>query len=339
MSAFRLVSHAALAALLLAHAPACSSTGDTASCAEAASPVVAVVNEREVTLAELDERIAAQLFDARSEALDEWVRDLVVETEAKKRGVTKEELLESEVASLGAVDDAEVAAFFEENKERMRPGETLENVGPRIRAYLEQGKRAEAVEALIAAANVTMKLEPPRIEVEAIGQARGPADAPVTIVEFSDYQCPFCSRAEPTVDQLLERYPTQVRLVYRHFPLDSIHPEARAAAIAATCAGEQGKFWEFHEKLFANQRELGAEAFDRFAGELGLDGAAFDACTASPEAAAVVTRDAEAGVAAGASGTPAFFVNGILLSGARPLEDFVEIVEAELARVGGAGGA
>lgn len=326
-------AHGLLALVLVATLSACSSTGDAKRDSAAENPVVAVVNGREVTLAELDERIASQLYDARSEALEEWVRELVIETEASKRGITEEALIEAEVAALGPVGDDEVSAFFEQNKERMRPGETLESVGPRIRAFLEQNKQGEAIEGLLTAADVAMKLAPPRIEVEATGPSRGPADAPVTIVEFSDYQCPFCSRAEPTVAALLERYPTQVRFVYRHFPLDSIHPQARPAAIASVCADEQGKFWEYHAKIFASQRDLASETLARFADELALDRAKFDACVAAPAAAAKVEADAEAGVAAGATGTPAFFVNGIRLSGARPVEDFAEIVDAELERL------
>jgi len=123
-----------------------------------------------------------------------------------------------------------------------------------------------------------------------------------------------------------------VRLIYRHFPIDTIHPRARPAAVAAVCAEEQGRFWEFHEMVFSNQRNLSDESLAGFADELGLDRAAFDTCLASDAAAARVADDLDAGREVGTTGTPAFYVNGVLLSGARPVEDFVELIEAELGR-------
>jgi protein-disulfide isomerase len=320
---------AALSAALLASA--CSSNGVGAP----ASPIVAEVNGRSVTLEELDAKIAPELYDARSEALDGLIAELVIETEAERRGISRDELVNQQIQSLGEVSDDEVAKFFEENRARMRPEETLENIAPEIRRFLERGRQAEALQALRAAASVSVSLEPPRIQVAATGPSLGNDDALVTIVEFSDYQCPFCSRAEPTVKQVLAKYPDSVRLVYRHFPLDSIHPQARPAAIAAVCADEQGKFWEYHDRVFANQRDLSSQTLAGFADDLGLDRAAFDVCIDSDEAARTVADDLEAGRAAGTTGTPAFYVNGIKLSGARPLEDFVELIEAELERAGG----
>lgn len=323
-----------LAALTLGlSAAACSSIGGVPP---EASPIVAEVNGKTITLAELDARIAPALYEARAEALEQIVGDLVLETEAERRGLSVDDLVEQEVAALGDVDDAEVQAFFDANRSRMGGDVTLEAVAGDIRRFLEQGRRSQALSQLREAADVELSLEPPRAEVAATGPSRGNADAPVTIVEFSDYQCPFCGRAEPTVAQVLERYPDQVRFVYRHFPLDSIHPQARAAAIAATCAAEQDRFWQYHEMIFSSPRDLSAERLALFADELELDRAAFDACIASPRAARVVSEDLAAGKAAGTTGTPAFFINGIKLSGARPVEDFVELIEAELAREGGA---
>lgn len=296
------------------------------------SPAVAEVNGRVVTLEELDARIAGELYDLRTQELEGWLREIVIEGEAEKRGISVEDLLEAASADTGTITDEAVAAFFEENRARMRPDETLENIAPQIRLFLSRDLQQAAIQELFDAASVVRHLEAPRLPIAAIGPSVGPHDAPVTIVEFSDYQCPFCSRAEPVVKQVLERYPTQVRLVYRHLPLDSIHPMARPAAIAAACADTQGKFWEFHDRLFANAQGLGTELFATLADELELDRADFDACLTSPEAAAIVQRDSDDGAAAGATGTPAFFVNGIKLSGARPIGDFVEIIEAELAR-------
>ena len=331
-------SRLALASLLLTAfiVAGCSSNGAVKAPAANDNTVVAEINGDTITLADLDERIAGELYEVRSNALEELIRERVFESEAESRGVSVEQLLETEAAAVGEVSDEEVAAFFEENRARMRPDETLENIAPQIRAFLSRDLQQQAMRNLLDAASVVRHLEPPRLEIAATGPSIGPDDAPVTIIEFSDYQCPFCSRAEPIVKQVLERYPDQVRLVYRHLPLDSIHPQARPAAIAAVCASRQEKFWEFHEGLFANQRSLGAEVFGNLADELELDRAVFDACLTNPEAAAIVAADSEAGAAAGVTGTPAFFVNGIKLSGAVPVEDFVEVIEAELAAEGGA---
>jgi len=159
----------------------------------------------------------------------------------------------------------------------------------------------------------------------------GPEDAPVTIVEFSDYQCPYCKRAEPVIKQVLERYPEQVRFVYRHFPLDRIHPQARPAAEAAACADEQGLFWEFHEQLFAPDAKFDDTALEAYAVEAGVDMDGFRSCLGERRTQALVEGDLQAGRSAGVSGTPAFFVNGIRLTGARPFDEFVELIEQELA--------
>jgi protein-disulfide isomerase len=172
------------------------------------------------------------------------------------------------------------------------------------------------------------------VNVDATGPSRGPADAKVTVIEFSDYQCPFCKRAEPTVQALLQKYPTQVRLVYRHMPLDGLHPRARAAAIAAVCAEQQGKFWEYHDALFQNQQALSDTDLDKYAADLGLDAGKFKTCRQDPATETRVNTDAAAARQAGLTGTPAFFVNGILISGARPIEDFTRWIDQELAASG-----
>jgi protein-disulfide isomerase len=151
------------------------------------------------------------------------------------------------------------------------------------------------------------------------------------IVEFSDYQCPFCRRAEPTLNELLERYPTEVRWEYRHYPLPN-HPLAKPAAEAAVCAEAQGQFWEFHEKLFSQERSLDASGLRAYAEDIGLDMARFETCQDAPDTRERVAADQRAGKRAGAAGTPAFFVNGVFLTGARPLEDFEKLIRAELAR-------
>jgi protein-disulfide isomerase len=147
---------------------------------------------------------------------------------------------------------------------------------------------------------------------------RGNEDAKITIVEFSDFECPFCSRFHPTLQQAMGEYGDDVRWVYKHFPLDSIHPQARPAAEASECAGEQGKFWEYSDELFANQASLGDAYFKQLASQQGLNTSKFNDCLASGKYADKVEADYQAGIAAGVRGTPTSFINGQEINGAQP---------------------
>jgi len=167
---------------------------------------------------------------------------------------------------------------------------------------------------------------PTAISVKAVTKEdhiRGNEDATITLVEYSDFECPFCQRFTPTVDAVLQNYPDDVRVVYRHFPLRSIHPQAAPAANASECAAEQGKFWEFHDELFVNQATLSASTYSRIAGELGLNVASFDACVSSNKYASAVQEDETSAQAAGGQGTPYSILLGpdgqtVPISGAQP---------------------
>ena len=162
--------------------------------------------------------------------------------------------------------------------------------------------------------------------------AIGPENAPITIIEFSDYQCPYCQRWHDEVyAKLLENYGDKVRLVYRDFPLYSIHPEAGPAAEAANCANEQGSFWSFHERLFSYQYQLGREAYQNYASELGLDIEKFKICLESGRYKAEVDADYQYATSLGITSTPTFFINGIPLVGAQPYDVFQYLIDKELA--------
>jgi protein-disulfide isomerase len=309
---------------------------------QAGGEVAAEVNGVAITTGELDAWIKEDLFRARAEnpsalfqlrqaGLRQMIENRVVEQEAEKRGVTEEVLLEQLAAELGPVSDEEVQAFYDKNKSNLG-GVPFDQIQDQIRDYLA-GRREEKARAnLRESASIVMRLEPPRVAVAAEGPARGAAEgAPVTIVEFSDFQCPFCRKVLPTIQQVLARYPDQVRFVYRHFPLGS-HARARPAAEASMCADEQQKFWPFHDRLFQSPNALSDEDLLRYAGELGLDQEAFKKCVAEGRFAAQVDRDLQAGREAGVTGTPAFFVNGVLISGSKPADDFFEMIDGELAR-------
>jgi protein-disulfide isomerase len=158
---------------------------------------------------------------------------------------------------------------------------------------------------------------------------RGPEDARITIVEYSDFQCPFCARVIPTLDQIRETYGDDVRLVYKHLPL-RIHPEAPGAAAASVAAQQQGKFWEMHDKIFANQQQLSDAAYVAFARELGLDVERFEADRKSAAVRQRIDADEAEANRLGVSGTPAFFINGRFLSGAQPFEAFQRVIDEEL---------
>ena len=162
------------------------------------------------------------------------------------------------------------------------------------------------------------------------GPSVGPADAPITLVEFSDFQCPFCARAMPIIHSLRERYPTQLRVVYKHLPLEAIHPRSRAAAEASVCAEQQGRFWEFHDRVFATPGALSDEDLRGYAQAVGLDLVAFETCRSDPKLAERVNADMAEASAAGMTGTPAFVLNGVLLRGLQPPEALIARIDHEL---------
>jgi protein-disulfide isomerase len=162
---------------------------------------------------------------------------------------------------------------------------------------------------------------------------KGAQDAAVTVAVFDDYQCPYCARLEPLLQQVLERYPKDVKIVHKNFPLQS-HAHARTAAAAALAAHAQGKFWEFHRKLFENQKSMGPDKIQEIARELGLDMERFNADSKSPAVENLIRRDVRDGQEAGVEGTPTIFINGKLLK-RYDLQGFAERVEAELRKRGG----
>jgi protein-disulfide isomerase len=316
-------------------------TGQEASAG--ANPTVAEVEGNPIKLEELDEWLKDEwlrekgsdpsaLFELRQAGLQRMIDVRLVEAEAERRGVDGEVILTEIIASAEPVSDEEIATFYEEHKDRIQGDHNLEKVTPEIRAYLEQERPALAMAEFRSRADVEIFLSSPRFELAGHGVFKGREDAPVTLTEFSDYECPYCKRAEPTVDAILARYPERVRLEYRHLPLP-FHPHARGAAEAAVCAEAQGRFWEYHALVFQSQGQLSAEVLAGYADDLGLDREAFEACLTSTSTRQRIEQDIAVAQAAGATGTPTFFINGIMLPGARPEADFVEVIEAELARL------
>jgi protein-disulfide isomerase len=179
-------------------------------------------------------------------------------------------------------------------------------------------------------------LDPPRydVNVDADDAVQGGADAAVTLIEFSDFQCPFCARVMPTLKRVRETYGDRVRIVWKDFPLTAIHPQAFKAAEAGQCAREQGKFWEYHDRLFGNQQALETEFLKKHAADEGLDAAQFNACMDTAKYGDRVQEQMGIGTRLGVSSTPTVFVNGRLVSGAQPYEVFAAIIDEELERAG-----
>ena len=288
-------------------------------------------------LAELQE----QIFNLRRTQLDALIDEKLVEAEAAKRGVTTVALLESEVTSrLAPVTDEEAAKFFEENKGKLKgePKTLLPQIKNFLQAQRNQLKQEEYLKALRASAKVEVFLTPPpfvRVEVKTAGApVRGPANAPVTIVEFSDFHCPFCRKVQPVLDQLRAKYGDKIRLVYRELPLDELHPQARVVSEAAGCANDQGRFWEFHDAVFRSKPDASTAALDGFAKEAGMNLADFTACRTSGKHKTAVLASNEEGSKLGINGTPTFFVNGRIVVGAQPLDAFARVIDEELALAG-----
>jgi len=159
---------------------------------------------------------------------------------------------------------------------------------------------------------------------------RGDVNAPITIVEFSDFQCPYCSRFHDTMNEVMENYPNEVKWVYKHFPLDSIHPTAREAAEASECAGEQNKFWEYNDELFDNQSKIRSSYFPKVAESVGLNLEQFNQCLDSGKYADKVEEDYQEGIELGVRGTPGGFINGEEIGGAQPYSVLSEIIDGLL---------
>jgi protein-disulfide isomerase len=305
--------------------------------------VVAQVGKSSITLEEVDRRAAGKLqklrneeYEARREALDEMILDQLFKKEAAERGVTQEALLKAEVeAKVPAPTAAEVQAVYDQNRAAAGT-RTLAELTPLIERSLRERRLAERAaqfrDELKAKTGVKVTLDAPRVPltVPADAPALGPAGAPVTIVEYLDYQCPFCHRAQGVVDQVLGRYPGQVRFVHRDFLLGK--PRSLAAARAARCAGEQGKFWEYHRSLLTAPGDMGDEDLRHRATSMGMDGGKFSTCAASDRYDADIRRSTDSGNALGIDATPTFFINGRRLTGALPADQFAEAIDEELAR-------
>jgi protein-disulfide isomerase len=276
-----------------------------------------------------------QEYEIRRQAVDSYIENEILANEARAEGLSTEALLKREVDAKvpQPADDAVHAYYIAQPNLRSRSfDEIKEQLRHALRQALIAQARKDYIDSLRAKATVRVFLEPPRLNVSYdSARLRGNPHAPVTIVEFSDFQCPFCRAAEATVRQILAKYPDRVSLAYRDFPLREIHPSAQKAAEAARCAQEQGKFWEYHDLLMSDPPRLDQNSLIADARSLRLDEKQFQSCLESGRTAPAVQRDVDAGMALGVTGTPGFFINGEFVSGAQPEAVFDKIIQADLA--------
>lgn len=333
----------------------CSALGEPGSEANASTAaregddtIVLVLDGRNVTQAELHAHMQEQfldellrqseseLFTIREQAARDLVRRYVIDAAATERGTTAEALFDEIAASAAPATLEDVTSWYAENQERLR-GAPLQDVAERIKELLDNEARYTAwgdfVGPRLEALEWELLIDPPRAELTATSLIRGNPEAPITLMSFSDYQCPYCIRSELVLNEVLARYPGRVRLIHRHFPLDNIHPFARPASEAAMCAEEQGRFWDFHDAIFAREGRLSSASFGEIAAELDLDATALAECIDEGRYRQAVQADLVDGQQAGVTGTPAYFVNGIALKGAQDADEISRLIDAELLRL------
>ena len=318
--------------------------------ASASESVVAKFAGGSVTTAELEKEmkpVRVQLDrkrwmaeqQERTNALKQLVAKKLMAAEATKRGTNEEGLMRDLASKVPPPSETELKSFYEANKGQMG-GAPYEAMRPRIGQYLMsqrfQQAQGQLLDQLASQANIQITLAPepgPRVENAAVGPSKGPQNAPVTVIAFSDFQCPYCAKAREAVDQVVKAYGDKVRVVFRDYPLP-MHPMAAKAAEAGQCAAAQGKFWELHDYLFAHQDKLAPADLKAAARQVGLDGGKFDGCLDGGQMAKTVEESVAAGKDAVVEGTPSFFVNGQLMPGPATFDSFKLMIDAELKRLG-----
>jgi protein-disulfide isomerase len=276
------------------------------------------IEKRKKTFDRLDREQQLARFKAEEQELESYLAEMVVQEAAKAKNQTEEQYIEGLNKTGNLVTDADIQAFYDQNVKPRPDAPPFEMIKERIQGFLVSQKSGEVVrneiERLKKEKGLSTELPAPEVAKVSFDLAgrpmKGNPNAKVTVVEFSDFQCPYCARAKEAVDELVKAYPNDVKVYFLHFPL-SFHEQALPAAVAAQCANKQGKFWELHDKIFDNQRALAVDQLMGWAKDVGLDVAAFETCMKDPEAEKMVRADMEQGEAAGVQGTPSFYVNGV----------------------------
>lgn len=311
--------------------------------AQKTAETVAEVDGEKISLQELTQasslplaRLEEQAYRLKQQKLQELIEDHLFANEAKRRNVSLESLIDTEITSKAAeVKPQEIDTLYEFYQNRLHKPES--EVEDQLRSLLHErnvmARRHEFAKTLRANAKVSVYLDPPppfRVAVGSDGPSRGPSDALITIVEFEDFQCPVCKTAKDPLEKVMLQYKDKVRMVHRDFPLQSLHPAAWKAHEAARCAEEHSKFWEYRDLLYKNAPAASLEQLTSYASQIGLDSADFKKCIDSGKFKDAVQRDEDEANRIGIQGTPAFFINGQLLAGAQSESEFARIIDEEL---------
>lgn len=299
--------------------------------------VVARVSGTNLTMADLQRKEGGKLLQAEYQyylnerkALEELIDDQLIANEARRRNISLDQLLNTEVYKDVKDPTEDQLEVYYEGLDTQEPYEAVRaDVLAHIRELRRTKARAAFIENLRKQANIDVLLMPPSTDVNiAKAYTKGSQDAPVVFVEFADYECPYCQKVNPQIQQIKKEYGDKVALVFKDFPLP-MHHSAEKAAEAARCAGEQGKFWEYHDVLFYSKL-LDVDALKEHARVLKLDGDKFDDCLDSGREAAAVKQDLEEGKSLGLTGTPSFFVNGHFFSGVIDFATLRDMVNQQL---------
>jgi protein-disulfide isomerase len=311
----------------------------------AEDPVVAKIGDEVITASELETMVGSSLVSLRQKIYDTKVAKLqdeiyrrLLKQAAAAEGVSEADYVRARVdQAVGEPDPGEVVKLMSQYRAQLAEDDVQarNQVVQALKQRERQRLAEELREKLFAEAGVSILLEPPRVAftVPEGTPSRGPDDAPVVMIEYTDFQCPFCTRVQPTIKELLNRYDGQLRHVFKNLPLP-MHAEAPLAGAAALCAQDQGKFWDLHAWLFANQRTLSRTSIVDQAGVLGMDTEVFAKCIDDGTYNERVRAEMAEANSYGITGTPGFLINGRVVSGAQPIETFVEIIDDELARKG-----
>ncbi len=282
-------------------------------------------------------KVQSEIYDIKKDAIDQIINEKLLDQESKKQGTTTLELIKKLQKKVTKTTESEAQVFYDAQKARFK-GKSFADVKEKLITDLTSQKQQKAVgdfvDGLRAKAKITMNIERPKINVTVDDDpSKGPKDAPVVLIEFSDFQCPFCKRARDTINKILTTYGDKVYYVFRDYPL-SFHPQAKGAANAAQCAGDQGKYWEYNTALWVIQGQQTPEKLTETATTLGLDAAKFKSCMDTNKYFSEIDKDQQEAMKAGISGSPAYSINGVFVSGAQPFENFKEIIDEELKKKG-----
>lgn len=304
--------------------------------------VIAEINGTRLTLAQFEAKRPSALFQARNnyfeaekKAILTYIDDFLLEQQAQKENLTVPELLDKHVNSSIAKDpdDAALRVYYE----GLDTTEPFENVRDKIIEHIREGRRTKAkaayIESLHSQATISFDVAPPRMAIPLKNASiRGSSDAPVVLIEYADYECPFCQQVQPVLDKLEADFKGRMAFVYKDMPLDALHPHAEKAAEASRCAKMQDKYWEYHDLLFKT-KGLEVPQLKAEAAQLGLDTTAFDKCLDSGEQAGAIKSVEDEAMQLGLQSTPAFFLNGRFFLGSLSYDQIRKLIEDELNRV------